>query len=114
MNKICTEPRGIRTSPRAKARVATEIFSNHLASPVVVESSDVSVTGMFLSSQLMLDMGERLTLSFLVPGTFHRIVTDAQIVRSYAYTSCGMGLRFDRLSSIDADILKSAVARSLS
>jgi hypothetical protein len=114
MNKICTEPRGIRTSPRAKALVATEIFSNHFASPVVVEGTDVSVTGMFLSGDFLLEMGERLTLSFLVPGTFHRIVTDARIVRSVAHSSYGMGLRFDRLSSLDSDILKSAVARSLS
>ncbi len=88
------------------------VFSNHFYRPVEVECTDLSSSGMFLSADLLLGPGERITVSFTVPGTWHRITTDALIVRAPAGVPSGMGLRFDRLPALDAGILARALERS--
>jgi hypothetical protein len=48
----------------------------------------------------------------MVPGTRHRITTDARVVHCpRGAPRAGMGLCFDRLPSLDASILTSALDR---
>jgi hypothetical protein len=101
--------RVVRGMPRARVHLPAAVFSNHFHAPVEVECTDLSLSGMFLSADLLLDPGERLTVSFTVPGTWHRIVADARIVRAPRGTTAGMGLHFDRLPSLDATILGRAL-----
>jgi hypothetical protein len=88
------------------------VFSNHFYCPIEVACAELSATGMFLAVDLLLDPGERLTVSFTVPGTRHRITTDARVVHCpRGAPRAGMGLCFDRLPSLDASILTSALDR---
>jgi len=101
--------RAVREAPRARVHLPASVFSNHFYAPVEVECTDLSQSGMFLAADLLLEAGERLTVSFTVPGTWHRIVADALVVRSPRGVTSGMGLRFDRLPSLDATILGRAL-----
>jgi hypothetical protein len=101
--------RSVREAPRARVHLPASVFSNHFYAPVEVECTDLSMSGMFLSADLLLGPGERLTVSFTVPGTWHRIVADALVIRAPKGVTSGMGLRFDRLPSLDATILGRAL-----
>lgn len=91
--------------------LSTEVFSNHFYRPIEVECTDLSTSGMFLAADLLLGAGERITVSFTVPGTWHRITTDALVVRAPRGVPSGMGLRFDRLPSLDGSILQAALTK---
>jgi len=79
---------------------------------VPVSSSDLSVGGMFVANDLLLQAGERVTVSFAVPGTSHVIIADARVARvSLDPREPGMGLEFRRLRSIDSTILRRALDR---
>lgn len=101
--------RAVREAPRARVHLPAAVFSNHFYAPVEVECTDLSMSGMFLSADLLLGPGERLTVQFTVPGTWHRIVADAIVVRAPKGVTSGMGLRFDRLPSLDAAVLGRAL-----
>lgn len=103
--------RGVRGSPRSRVTLPAAVFSNHFYCPVEVACTDLSASGMFLAADLLLGPGERITVSFTVPGTWHKITTDAMVVRSPKGLPSGMGLRFDRLPSLDGSILTAALAR---
>lgn len=107
-SSAATRP-NVRGCPRARVHLPAAVFSNHFHAPVEVECTDLSATGMFLSADLLLGPGERLTVAFVVPGTWHRIITDALVVRAPRGVASGMGLRFDRLPSLDAGILGTAL-----
>lgn len=112
METTSATPRGLRAAPRARVHLPAAVFSNHFYAPVEVECTSLSASGMFLAADLLLDAGERLTVSFTVPGTWHRIVTDALVVRAPRGDAGGMGLRFDRLPSLDAGILTASVSKA--
>jgi hypothetical protein len=103
-----------RKSPRARVHIAASVLSEHFYAPVEVECTSLSSTGMFLAADLLLDPGERLTVSFTVPGTQHRVVADAVVVRAARkhVRAAGLGLHFDRLPSLDAGIVTRAVRPS--
>jgi len=112
METTSAVPRAVRKAPRAWVHLPVAVFSEHFHAPVEVECTDLSLSGMFLCADLLLAPGERLMVSFIVPGTWHRIVTDALVVRaSPRGVASGMGLRFDRLPSLDAAILGQALQR---
>ncbi len=101
----------MRGSPRSRVNLSAAVFSNHFYCPVEVSGTDLSASGMFLAADLLLGAGERITVSFTVPGTWHRITTDAMVVRAPRGLPSGMGLRFDRLPSLDGSILHAALAK---
>lgn len=102
-----------RADERVRVKMPTAVFSHHFFAPVEVECTDLSVSGMFVAADLLLGAGERVLVAFMVPGTWHRILIDAEVVRSSEGPSPGMGLRFDRIPSFDADILRGAMYRRL-
>lgn len=103
--------RGQRASARSRVRLVATVFCSHFYCPVEVECTDVSPGGMFLAADLLLDPGERVTVSFTVPGTSHAITVDAIVVRATKRLPAGMGLRFDRLPSLDAGILAASLSK---
>jgi len=105
-------------SPRRRAgrrdplAIQASIYSRWFDKPVPVETSDVSPEGLFLVSELLLEPGERVLITFAVPGTAHLLVADAEVVRvSSEPGDAGMGLAFARLPSIDERILRGALDR---
>jgi hypothetical protein len=101
-----------RTARRDPVAIQASIYSSLFERPVDVATSDVSPDGMFLVSDLLLECGERVLVSFAAPGTSHVVIADAEVVRVNDQAGeAGMGLSFSRLRSIDDRILRSALDR---
>lgn len=110
----------LNSSPPARRRIArrdpvalqASVYSRWFDRPVTVETSDVSPDGLFLESKLLLERGEKVMVTFAVPGTSHMIIADAEIVRvSRENETAGMGLSFAALPDIDEHILRAALER---
>jgi hypothetical protein len=86
------------------------VFSNYFAAPVEVECMDLSAQGMYLAVDLLLPPGERVLVAFIPPGTWHRILVDAEVRHARQGMECGMGLHFDRLPRMDESVLRTALA----
>jgi hypothetical protein len=111
MDTTTARPGETRGEPRTPVQIPTAILSEHFDAPVEVECTDLSPRGMFLASDLLLAPGDRVLVAFIPPGTWHRIVTDAQVVRTGEGPTAGMGLRFDRLPRVETGILRVALGR---
>lgn len=96
---------------RESIAIPASLFSTWFTSPVEIETLDLSVGGMFLRSELLLEVGERVLVVFTVPGTTHQVMVDASVVRVSHSGTAGMGLAFDKLPRIDAMVLRTALAR---
>lgn len=103
-----------RGERRDSVSLPVAIFSGTFDAPVEVESVDLSPSGMFLLSDLLLSPGERVLVAFVVPGTLYRVLIDARVVRTaHDADGAGMGLEFSRLPSVDEKILRAALDRRL-
>ena len=101
-----------RAARRDPVAIQASIFSSMFDRPVDVATSDVSPEGMFLVSDLLLEQGERVLVTFAAPGTSHMVIADAEVVRVNDQAGeAGMGLAFSRLRSIDDRILRVALDR---
>jgi hypothetical protein len=72
-------------------------------------SREFSLTGLSFSAPADLGVGERVLVSFYIPGARQRISLEAEVARSFPDPEDGSrcyGARFPGLSSADADLLK--------
>ncbi len=58
-------------------------------------SSNMSVDGVFLHTQILLDVGERLSLEFAVPGRTYPVRRGGQVVRAVTGNSSGIAIHLD-------------------
>ncbi len=100
-----------RVTRRDPVALQASIYSRWFDQSVFVETCDLSPDGMFLVSDLLLERGEKVMITFAVPGTAHMIVADAEVVRVSRDEGAGMGLAFATLTNIDEHILRTALAR---
>ena len=107
----------LTTSPRRRAErrdpiaIHASLFSGTFDAPVEVAACDLSPTGAFLRSDLLLSLGETVLLAFTVPGSSHRILVDARVVRTTFDDRAGMGLEFSRLAGAEDKLLRRALER---
>ena len=74
--------------------------------PLPLDLREVSESGAFIDSDLLLPVGLELELQFDIPGGY-QVAAGGRIVRvNDQRGSAGMGLQFDRLSQIDRAILR--------
>lgn len=110
-SRSASQPRR-RAARRDPVALNASVYSRWFDKPVAVATSDVSAEGMFLVSELLLEPGERVLITFAVPGTSHVVIADAEVVRvNDTAGEAGMGLAFSRLPSIDERILRGALDR---
>ena len=72
-------------------------------------SREFSLTGLSFSAPADLAVGERVLVSFYIPGARQRVSLEAEVARSFPDPEDGSlcyGARFPGLSSADADLLK--------
>lgn len=76
---------------------------------LVFEAADLSVGGAFLKADLLLEQGERLALTFQVPGVPRTMKAEGRVawVRRFPKgdQSGGMGVEFVALSDEDRSVL---------
>jgi hypothetical protein len=90
----------------------TSVFGGLFEMPVAVDAADLSPGGLFLNTDLLLEPGERLLLSFEVPGTRHRVFVGGSVVRcDHDPGRPGFGVAFDRFTGMDERILRTALHR---
>lgn len=58
-------------------------------------SSDMSIDGVFLHTQILLDVGERLDLEFIVPGRPCPVRRGGQVVRAETGNGSGIAVHLD-------------------
>lgn len=102
-----------RTEARAAVSIPAAVFAEGFDRPVELECTNLSSTGMFLQGNPSLALGEEVLLVFIPPGTWHRILIEAVVVRDRANATGGrgLGLRFGRMARNDTDVLRSALDR---
>lgn len=72
-----------------------------------LQFSQVSATGAFISSDLLLPVGQRLDVRFAIPGRAGPVEAQGQIVRvQYRNGRAGMGFVFERMSADDRASLR--------
>lgn len=106
----CGSPRR-RGERRLSVSLSASVFCNYFDKPVDVSAIDVSPSGMFLESNLLLHAGERVLVSFQIPGSAHRILVGADVVRTSRAGRSGMALEFGRLSGMDEKVLRAGIDR---
>ena len=58
-------------------------------------SSDMSVDGVFLATEILLDVGERLDLEFTIPGRPFPIRRGGEVVRARGGVGSGIAVHLD-------------------
>jgi len=100
-----------RGDARERVSISASVFCSYFDTPVEVSATDVSAGGMVLDSDLLLHAGERVLVAFTVPGTRHRILVGADVVRTERAGFGGMGLEFGRLVGSDEKALRAGLDR---
>ncbi len=88
-----------RTATRVPVAIAIELrdergFSLH-------SSRDLSVGGAFFDRAIPHQVGQRLTVSFTLPGERRAIVCEGEVVNVPDSNDFGMGVRFSMMSAED-------------
>lgn len=77
---------------------------------LVFETGDLSLGGVFLRSDLLLEVGEEIELSITLPGHGHAISARARVVwasrGANALRGAGMGVEFTQLTEFDTTALQ--------
>ena len=75
---------------------------------VVFDALDLSQGGAFLESELLLEVGDELEVTFAIPGELRRIQAHARVAwatRSGVKGKAGMGLQFTDLKASDRQVI---------
>jgi uncharacterized protein (TIGR02266 family) len=97
------DPSERRSSPRVDLDVAITLESDHNFYTGLTQ--DISTGGLFVATHHLRRVGERITVSFTLPGRNEPIAMETEVrwIRSFpgagADVPVGMGLRFVNLSS---------------
>ena len=100
-----------RTAWRDSVTIPVSVFSELFANPVDVDSSNLSPTGMFLATDLLLEPGDLVLVHFSLPGVNHEWTADGRVVRASKNRLAGIGVEFARLPRMDAQILRIGLDR---
>ncbi|MBI5508329.1 MAG: PilZ domain-containing protein [Deltaproteobacteria bacterium] len=100
-----------RRHVRRSVRVAVQVA--HAGEPgygeISLDALDLSQSGAFLQSDLLLETGDVVTLTFTVPGEIRSISARARVVWATRHDvqkgSPGMGVEFVDLSDADRQII---------
>ena len=98
-----------RSEKRAEVEAIFAARDESGAGTLVFASADVSTGGAFLKSELLLEVGETLSLEFQVPGgTVVRTAARVAWVRRFPEGAqpAGMGVQFTALSDADRAVVQ--------
>ena len=89
-----------RQAPRRSALLPAQVRPQGCEdTPWPLDIAEVSETGAFLASDLLLPVGLAVDVAFMVPGRAEPVLARGHIVRvTEARDEAGMGLHFDALS----------------
>ena len=97
-----------RTSGRKHIRVQITVHDGEGFGDIYFESNDLSSGGIFVISDILLDIGERLTLEFMLSNSSKPVHVEGEVVRIIKYPKQygenlkpGMGIRFTNI--VDED-----------
>ena len=96
-----------RSAERRRLEVTAQIRERGAGGlPLPLDLLEVSESGAFIDSDLLLPVGLELDLRFDIPGG-HSVAAGGRVVRvDDQRGSAGMGLQFDQLSKVDRAILR--------
>jgi uncharacterized protein (TIGR02266 family) len=99
--------RHVRRPVRVSVRVSDNADPTH--GEIVFDALDLSQGGAFLESELLLEVGDELEITFAIPGELRRIRAHAKVAwatrSSGAKRKPGMGLQFTDLKQSDCQLI---------
>jgi uncharacterized protein (TIGR02266 family) len=94
-----------RSSDRKPIKVQITVHDGEGFGDLYFETKDLSSGGVFIASDLLLDVGEKLHLEFQLPNTSSPIVVEGTVVRVIRVPRMpskdfkpGMGIKFTKIS----------------
>ncbi len=97
-----------RLSDRKHIKVQITVHDGEGFGDLYFETHDVSTGGIFITSDLLLDVGEKLHLEFQLPGSSKPVVAEGTVVRVTRVPKIpgkefkpGMGVKFTKISDED-------------
>jgi hypothetical protein len=106
-------------APRAEVRCAARLYTSldDGVEEVFGQTSNVSLTGMLVQTQTLLELGQRVTFEILLEGTFKKLTGLAEIVRHASPGNggvVGIGVRFLKFKGHGRGVLSNALENAFS
>lgn len=114
-----TESRDQRRHVRRPLEVEVQVGDNSFGSEISFDSRNFSEGGVFLKSDLLIEVGEVLLLSFVLPGTPLAIRTRGRVtwvnrnpIEEDPTDDAGMGIQFLDLTAAEQEALKAYLSEA--